>query len=281
MRKQCGFSNRTFKIGFDDQSLQPFDCQASFNGETFQPMKPLSIFEGETVEGIWTLEVADSVVGSGGRIDTWSLELCGALAPQSPAIIQLDTLLAQYAGQTILDRQVVEITDDIAGPDDLLFTLVTLPLKGILQVNGDPITVGSQFSQQDINAGQVTYLHTGTDSLPDAFIVTVIDGQGGWIGPLSVPIDISADIVAAHDFQLEGFKVYPNPSQNVLYLNNAQMHGGEAIIRILGVDGVEVKRMTRQLEELLSINLNNLTSGIYFLQLTTREGIANLRFIKA
>lgn len=280
IRKQCGFTNKTFTLGFDDQSLLPFDCQAVFNGQSFQPMESLSIFEEEEIEGVWSLIVADSVIGSGGRIDSWSLELCGTLTPIPPTVSTLDTLSAQYAGQTVLDDQVVELIHSISGPVNLLFTLVTIPAKGLLQLNGDVLLVGSQFSQLDLNQGNVLYQHTGLDSLPDSFIVTVIDGQGGWIGPLTIPIKVYTEIVATHDHQLRGFTAYPNPVQNILYIHNERQYSGDAIARIYSLGGTVIQQEKFHLSDLQSIDLERLIAGIYLLQIATPEGVAHLKFIK-
>jgi subtilisin-like proprotein convertase family protein len=280
VNKQCGFTNRTFSLGFDDQSLSPFDCQASFDGLSFQPMSPLAVFEGEPVEGIWSLLVADSVIGSGGRIEGWTLELCGSLSPVAPSVVRLDTLVAQYAGVAVLDNEVMEITDDAAGPAELLFTLVTVPGMGVLQLNGIDLVVGDHFSQQDINQGALTYRHYGQDSLPDSFILTVIDGQGGWAGPLTVPVRISTEVVATHDRQLTGFKIYPNPSQKELHLRNEKLYTGEAHVRIFNTGGQVLWKEKIQLAGLQSIEVQTLPVGIYVLQIATVEGVVNHQFIK-
>lgn len=280
VNKQCGFTNRTFSLGFDDQSLSPFDCQASFDGLSFQPMSPLAAFEGEPVQGIWNLFVADSVIGSGGRIEGWTLELCGSLSPEAPSVFRLDTLVAQYAGATILDNEVMEITDDATGPAELLFTLVTIPGMGVLQLNGIDLVVGDHFSQQDINQGALTYQHYGQDSLPDSFILTVIDGQGGWAGPFTVPVRISTEVVAAHERQLNGFRIYPNPSRMELYLRNEKLYTGDAHVRIFNTGGLVLWQEKIQLAGLQSIEVQTLPAGIYVLQIATVEGVANHKFIK-
>jgi hypothetical protein len=157
---------------------------------------------------------------------------------------------------------------------------VTIPAKGLLQLNGDALFVGSQFSQLDLNQGNVFYQHNGLDSLPDSFIITVIDGQGGWIGPLTVPIKVYTEIVATDDHQLMGFTAYPNPVKNILYIRNERQYAGDAIARVYSLGGTVMQQEKIYLSDLQSIDLQHLIDGIYLLQIATPEGVAHLKFIK-
>ena len=239
--KECGFSNKVFNLGFDDQALDTFSCQVSFNNQVFQPRQPLADLNGESVEGGWTLQVADSVLGSGGRIEGWSLELCGSLTPDPPVLARLDTLQAQFNSETILDDDVLRVEDNLASANQLLFTLVSGPVGGVLLLDGTPLLVGGQFSQAEISMGSLVYSHNGLDSLADQLIVTVINGQGAWIGPLTLPIEVSTQVVSAFEYQLDGFIAFPNPVENVLHLTNSKFYQGPATIRIFRIDGTRSK----------------------------------------
>jgi hypothetical protein len=63
--------------------------------------------------------------------------------------------------------------DDI--PADLVYTVTSIPNHGALLVSGMAAT---QFTQQQINAGLVSFQHDGTATLNDNFGFTVDDGEG-------------------------------------------------------------------------------------------------------
>ena len=63
---------------------------------------------------------------------------------------------------------VLEATDPDHDADDLVYTVTTSPTQGWL-------SSGTSFTQDDINAGRLTYTHTGTES--DRFEFTVSDGE--------------------------------------------------------------------------------------------------------
>ncbi|MCB0685072.1 MAG: proprotein convertase P-domain-containing protein [Saprospiraceae bacterium] len=280
VRKQCGFTTKVFDLGFDDEAQDTFNCLTSFNGTVFKPLQPLSKLNGESVEGSWKLQIADSVAGSGGRIDGWTLELCGSLSPEEPTLERLDTFFAQYAGLTTLSDNVLLVSDNVVGSDQLIFTLVTVPLHGAVQLNQMPLNTGSQFSQSDLSAGNLTYTHNGTDSLPDSLIVTVVNGEGAWLGPLTLPIKIVREVVGTKDIQLQGFSTYPNPVNNVLNLENRLNYQGEAEIRIVGMDGSIKLHQRIILDPQISVHVQDLVSGIYAMQVSTQHGVANLKFVK-
>ena len=71
----CGDS-RNIIANFDDEGT-PFDCaiDPAISG-TVQPLGSLSTFNGESILGEWTLEVRDNAPSDGGRLKTFSLEIC-------------------------------------------------------------------------------------------------------------------------------------------------------------------------------------------------------------
>lgn len=280
VNQQCGFTNQVFNIGFDDEALDSFNCLTSFNGPVFRPMEPLSVLKEDPVQGLWQLQITDSVAGSGGRIDGWTLQLCGSLAPDPPILAILDTIKAQFAGETIINDELIRVEDVVASPEDLIFTLVAIPDHGEIRLSDDRLEVGDQFSQMDVTNGMLTYLHEGLDSLPDSFVVTVINGQGGWIGPLTLPIDVSTQIVNTREFSLEGFSFYPNPVENTLYLENSRAYQGDATIRIYSIDGALLRYLRVVLRDKMDIDMSGMQSGVYVAQIVSSEGVANLRFIK-
>lgn len=68
---------------FDDQAALPIGPYTVVKDMINQPEQPgrLSTFNGTSATGTWTLQLADDTNTSGGRLQSWSLEICGAPPP--------------------------------------------------------------------------------------------------------------------------------------------------------------------------------------------------------
>ena len=276
VKDQCGFSNREFTLGFDDESTDNFTCTVSFNGQQFIPAEPLSAFQDESIEGDWTLIVADSMVGGPGRIDRWQLELCGSISPIAPDL-SLDTLLALFDGESIIDDTYLSAVDDVAGPDALVYTLTDLPRSGTLFLDGDPLETGDQFSQEQVSFGALSYLHNGIDTISDQFEFTLIDGTGGWTGPVTLPIEISNEVVSTFDLKAQyGMRLFPNPASSKVNITSRIALNG--IVRVANLQGQLINTDTFQgTDHLLSVA--DLHTGMYVISITSGEGIASFKLL--
>ncbi len=70
---------------------------------------------------------------------------------------------------------VLETYDSDTLPSQIVYTITSGPINGTLLVAGVP---SSSFSQADINAGNVTYVHDGSETLSDTIGFSVDDGLG-------------------------------------------------------------------------------------------------------
>jgi VCBS repeat-containing protein len=69
----------------------------------------------------------------------------------------------------------LQAVDPDTPPANLSFTLTALPTRGELRLNGVLLTGGS-FTQANINAGELVYIHDGSETTSDSFSVTLSDG---------------------------------------------------------------------------------------------------------
>ncbi|MCP9797274.1 cadherin-like domain-containing protein, partial [Cyanobium sp. Lug-B] len=82
-------------------------------------------------------------------------------------------------------------------PEQVIYRITSLPGKGTIRLNGNPLVVGSSFSSSF--RGSFTYTHDGSQVLPgviagsdsDAVTVSVDDGAGGRIASATVPISLT------------------------------------------------------------------------------------------
>ncbi|RLS75286.1 MAG: DUF2341 domain-containing protein, partial [Planctomycetota bacterium] len=75
-------------------------------------------------------------------------------------------------------------TDVDNSNNELVYTLSILPAQGVLKLNGITLGSGDTFTQTQVNAGQLTYDHDGTEGATDSFSFSVDDGLGTDTGVL-------------------------------------------------------------------------------------------------
>lgn len=92
----------------------------------------------------------------------------------------------------------------------------------------------------------------------------------------TVSTEIVDAIVGVTDYPglKEQIKIYPNPTDQILNINLTDNVKFEEVI-IYSLQGQEIKKSKEK-----TINVGNLMDGIYFIKISTDQGVANRRFIK-
>jgi hypothetical protein len=76
-------------------------------------------------------------------------------------------------------------------PQNIFYTIASLPANGFLTINSLPVAIGTTFTQEQVNKGVVKYLFNGNGST-DSFTLEAKDFQGGFYSSiLTVPVQIS------------------------------------------------------------------------------------------
>lgn len=80
-------------------------------------------------------------------------------------------------------------------------------------------------------------------------------------------------------FFANNFSIYPNPANNVL---NLSVKNGLVVneITMIDINGRTVKTISNSLDSEIEINVSDLTSGVYMLNVKTDEGVATSKFVK-
>ena len=76
----------------------------------------------------------------------------------------------------------LQVTDVDNSPAQLTYTVTTAPVNGRLELTIAPGVAITSFTQADIDAGRLVFVHSGAVSTSDSFLFTVSDGVGGMIG---------------------------------------------------------------------------------------------------
>jgi hypothetical protein len=71
----------------------------------------------------------------------------------------------------------LETTDVDNTTSELIYTINTAPSNGAIYLSGSGLAVNGTFTQDDINAGRITFDHDGSETSLSQFIMSVDDGQ--------------------------------------------------------------------------------------------------------
>ena len=272
-----------FDLGFDDESPMELPCPP-IGGPLVQPKEPLSVFDGESTFGEWTLqiEVTDGF-GEGGALDEWSLEFCGNLTLDAPTLVTNEVLPVKPKSGRLIDSEFLLAQDANNSAEELIYTLVETPTIGSLLFNKEPIAVGAQFTQADLNNGAFKYRHdTEATEGTDQFTFTLSDGEGGWIGitPFQIVLDASETTVGIENVLTENLvKIYPNPAKDYLQLDLTTINSKNALVRIFDVQGKLVYQTSLANPNIVEIITADFNNGLYFLQLEMDEGVITKKLV--
>ncbi len=264
---RCGNFNGFFNLRLTDAAPSSFPCPPPNTGLPFQPQEPLAGFKGQNATGIWTLRVQDTQIGSGGTLEQFQLEFCSEVAQSPPFLVNNQPLYVEPGNNHPIGSDLLLADDADNGPEELVFTLVTVPEHGHLSKNWSaPLQPGDQFTQADINGGAIRFFDYGR-RLPDGFFFIVSDGQGGFFGtprfliePQTVSTRLPAEAAAT-------FQLYPNPARELVWLALPEPTSEALRVRLFDSAGHMVQEVVLPSGNALhSIPLSGLAPGLYFVQ---------------
>ncbi len=277
LEPSCG-STLNFLAGFDDQAPDSLQCPPD-DGLLAIPVDSLGRFRGEALRGDWTLSVIvdQPGFGSAGTLRSWSLESCAPIVPEDPILSRLDTLqVPPGMANTVLPDQLTATRENV-GPDELVFTLLSVPSRGELLLQGQPLGAGDTFTQEDINAFRLMYAHSGQVEEQDSFLFMVRDSRGGWLNQQVFPINmyegaiVDTDDPPAPAFQ---FTVSPNPARERVFLQLENGTFGDALeISLFSMQGQRLRGWRiRQPGDQVELSLGGLPAGSYILHVRGEIG---------
>jgi len=255
-----------FDCGFDDQAGGPVACPLSSN-QTYRPEGDLSDLIDENWEGEWTLRIKDSASGAGGQFNNFQLNICGGVTTEAPYLVYNTELVVHRWGSNRIADWRLKAEDANNSASELTYTLVTIPVSGVITKEGEVLAVGDQFTQQDVNNSEIWYEHGGDNAFSDGFDFTVIDGEGGWIEITHYDIVIEGETTGSNDILTDEkrFDVFPVPTKDLLYLKQATHADFE--MELFDQTGRLLKsQLMHSSEEIL--NISELNDGHYFIKLT-------------
>lgn len=264
-------STGVFKGNFTDQG-QLIGCPANDSSLTYRPIEPFTNFNGSIASGAWVLEISDNQNGGGGFLNDWSLEVCQDTLPRSvPNLLNQGMAVFQGEQKDVPSTRLLASSTALAA-DDMVYTLLSLPVRGDLLLSGTPLALGAQFTQADIDNGFLEYAHDSSAVLTDAFNFSVLDANGGWIPSTTFNInvwltDIEPELADGINWQLQ-----PNPAQNEAFVTIETERSSRLQLKILNLSGQLVRQQTISLQagqrNEYPIEIGAWPAGIYLVELT-------------
>ncbi|MBW4495288.1 MAG: DUF4347 domain-containing protein [Oscillatoria princeps RMCB-10] len=120
------------------------------------------------------------VFAAGALIQPVSASLDASLGGLPVVEINTGITLDEGAMAAIASSQ-LRVTDAGAGADTITYTVTALPTSGTLLLNNTALAVNGTFTQGDINTGNLSYTHNGSETVSDSFSFSAGDGNGGGV----------------------------------------------------------------------------------------------------
>ncbi len=270
----CG-STTQFNLGFSSQAPDAITCPP-VAGIQQRPVSSLEVFNGENLKGDWKLRfrVKETGFGAGGRIDRWSLQSCGNILLNAPTLFINDTLFTPPAARSQIWRENLRAEDMDNTSDEIIFQLVTTPQHGTLFRGNTALTSGDVFSQQDVDGYRISYEHNGSNERSDEFRFIIRDTEGGWLGTPVFNIAIREDAtVNTKDITLaQQIKIYPNPATHFINIELGDLADQVKQVQLFNLQGQLIQSLVN-ISPRMELGVEELNSGIYFLQIIANQGI--------
>jgi subtilisin-like proprotein convertase family protein len=235
--QKCALTNK-FILGFDDESPKDIICPPD-DGIVFKPNQALSAFKGEPIKGTWILrfKVVKRESITPGSIESWQIEFCSTSSAVTPILVKSDTLLVKSGGRNAITPFNLTVNSPGLADTALRFILTNLPNNGFILRRADTLKVGQYFTQAEIKAGWVTYVHTNKNTLQDAFGYILSNGIGGFI-PLQF-LQIKIDNTVGFQEILLDFKcnIYPNPASAMFQVEWEPVRTQQTLLKIYDMVG--------------------------------------------
>jgi subtilisin-like proprotein convertase family protein len=271
-KDKCANYNGSFNLGLDDAAPGAFPCPPANNGLFYNAQNPLAPFNGENSTGVWTLRVKDNTIGSGGSITDFKLEICGQELLPPPILVQNNVLQVSSGANQGIESASLLAEDANNTADQLVFTMLTVPQKGLLQKNAtNTLQVGDQFTQTDINNGGLRYFDYGLNTGADAFRFAVTDGEGGLVADTFV---IQPLVTATEQPRAAfAFSLSPNPAQDAVLLTAPESFGPNTRVTLLNMAGVSLHNWSPATgSNQLMLPLNGIPAAMYMVRIDSEKG---------
>ena len=126
----------------------------------------------ETTSDNFTFSVTDNIRTT--SVSTFNISVTPV--NDAPVLTNTGTTVAEGGTTTITTGQ-LNATDADTAANNLVYTVTSAPSNGQLQLSTNPGVAITSFTQADLAAGLVQYVHNGSEATSDAFTFSLSDGS--------------------------------------------------------------------------------------------------------
>lgn len=278
--QRCALTNK-FILGFDDESPKDLICPPD-DGIVFKPNQPLAAFKGEPLKGTWILrfKVVKRESITAGSIESWNIEFCSTSSPVTPTLVKSDTLLVKSGGKNFITPLNLTVNSPGVADTALRFIITVLPENGFILRKTDTLKIGQFFTQAEIKAGLINYVHTNKNTLQDALGYILSNGVGGFI-PLQFMYVKIDNTVGFTDIKPELVcTIFPNPTSGIILISWENISPMDAFLEIHDLSGKLMYRSKHpSIGQKVQLDCSNWTRGTYLLTLKQGNNRASNLFI--
>ncbi|MCH2216795.1 MAG: S8 family serine peptidase [Flavobacteriales bacterium] len=280
----CDTSDDILNVTFDDNGGE-VACNAESPAITgvVAPLESLTSSAGLSSKGRWFFAVTDNILFGGGRIDAASITVCTGISNTNIPSFTNNLIGVAANGSTTIQTSDIEVSTSSETADQQRYTLVELPEKGNILKNGNTLSLGDTFTQEDVNSGVITYANTQTQLFTDSFKADITNGENGWLP--NQQVNIEATTVGTSSFELSNFSLYPNPSQGMISIRFESRDDNPVDIQVFDFQG---RRMFAKKFDAVNaifnqnIHIGNLANGVYLVRINQgdRTIVKNVMVLK-
>lgn len=157
-----------------------------------------------------------------------------------------------------------------------------LPSYSYLWDFGDGTTSSLQFPIHTYTIPDWYYVClTITDSQVPPCVSTYCDSVDARAMDVMYQINVyNPDAIGIEEISEEDVSLFPNPAYNTIYLHFKNVFKSDVIISVIDITGQETNLVPNFKNDLIEIDLENLSPGIYFVKLFDATNSATKKFIK-
>jgi len=283
LENRCGGIGRLI-TGFDDESPLEFSCTPiPTDGQIRQPREPLSTFNGEDIQGIWKLKVeVTDPSNDGGDFRAFAVEFCADIVSAKPNL-ELNTVTVPTGKFQFLDRSFLSARDEDNASSELEYIIVSAPMHGRIELDGDTLGVGDRFFQSQTSSGRVIYVDERGEEGVDSMRIVLTDNSGNLIATPRVDFDIADTYtvgIAEAPVLNVNLKVAPNPSSAFTSVRWSRpiTDGTLSLIDAQGRNLRQYRLDAGQTDQ--TVDISSLPLGVYMLALRGQNVSQTSRLLK-
>ncbi len=277
-KSKCFAQNAvTFKLGFDDESPSKFACPPP-QGSSFYPEGKLADFKGKNGAGQWKLEFYDRASPWGGILREFQMEICASIVVGNPYLVVNEPYLVAIGIPWELSSMQLKAQDDDSAPEEIRYTLTSLPAFADLLLRGNKLEIGSTFLESELRNGDLQLLSYGEHGVEDGFSFVLTDGKGGWLDKTNYMFTHDRNVQTENVLSDKQVRVFPNPASEEVTVKI--LNDGQFSFELYDLNNrLIMKEMVRGYQE-SKINVTQLVPGMYLAKVSDQRSTGFHKIIK-